>query len=74
MRSMNPKKPIGTLIIIPDSTQDNCSIPKNKFTTAEMSSTAVTVSSHSMDKEEAMELDIGQINLHLKMLIQLCFI
>ena len=66
MRSMNSSKPIGTITILLESTQEKLCTPKNStFGTAEMSSTCQNTSLHWVKTQESMDLNIGQINCHL---------
>ena len=66
MRSMNSLKLIGTITILPESTQEKLCTPKNStFGTAEMSSMHQNTLLHWVKIQESMDLDIGQINCHL---------
>ena len=65
-RSMSSSKTIGTITWPADTTQENNGTPKLMTSSAAASTSTATDSlSQCMPKEQSMDADIGQINLHL---------
>ena len=65
-RSMSSSKTIRTITLPADNTQENSGTPRlMTSSTAASTSMATNTLSQCMLKEQSMDLDIGQINLHL---------
>ena len=63
---MNASKPVGTIMILPESTEENVGTQKKpKVATTENSGAQEKTSMHSVKGKEIMDLDIGQFNLHM---------